>query len=54
MYDEKDFPICAICGDRITDDEFFENGGEYFHEGCLNKINLETWLENHAHDIEEY
>lgn len=54
MYKEEDFPICEECGERIYDDRFLEIGfGEYYHEKCVTKVYLETWLANHGHDYGE-
>lgn len=30
------YPKCDLCGEPITDDEFFDIDGTYFHEACLN------------------
>ena len=33
----KKFPKCDYCGERITDDYFYDIEGTYFHESCLNE-----------------
>lgn len=38
-------PYCAICGDRITED-FLRIGYECYHEDCVEKVNIETYVEN--------
>lgn len=46
-YEEK-CPVCCVCGEHITDEYFFQIGGEYFHEGCVDRVHTETWVENNG------
>lgn len=31
----RKYPKCDYCGERITDDYFYNIDGTYFHEECL-------------------
>lgn len=38
-------PICDICGERITDDYFYEVGGMRFHLDCADRRSVESYVE---------
>ena len=39
-------PVCAICGERITDDTYRRIGSEYFHDDCIDTLQTDTFVEN--------
>lgn len=45
---EQRCPICAACGDRITDDYFLRIGSDCFHEGCVERIQTDFYVEEHG------
>lgn len=38
-------PICDACGDRITDDYFLRIGEYCYHEGCVEHVELDFYLD---------
>lgn len=41
---EKRYPVCDICGDRITDDYYYEVAGYRFHLGCAECHSTEDYV----------
>ena len=48
----RKYPKCAWCGERITDDHFYDFGVEYVHEDCLAdycdenfKVNTDNYID---------
>ena len=39
-------PECSLCGEKITDEECYELGGELFCSGCIedNKVYTENYM----------
>ena len=44
--DEKLFPVCDICGERIADDYYLRIGDMIIHEGCAERHSVESYIEN--------
>lgn len=40
-------PCCAVCGDPITDDVVRVIGNECYHDDCIERVSLDTWLDNY-------
>lgn len=38
-------PVCDICGERITDDYYYEVGGMIFHLDCADRHSVESYVE---------
>ena len=47
-------PVCAICGERITDEEYRRIGSEYFHDDCIETGSVDTYVENRRQEEEIY
>ena len=43
--DESLCPVCDICGERITDDYYYEVGGIVFHLDCAGRHSVESYME---------
>ena len=43
--DESLCPICDICGERITDDYYYEVGGIVFHLDCAERHSVDSYME---------
>lgn len=43
--DEKYYPVCDICGERITDDYYYEVAGMKFHLECADCHSVESYVE---------
>lgn len=41
---EKRYPVCDICGERITDEYYYELGGYRFHLGCAERHRTEDYV----------
>lgn len=42
---EKLYPVCDICGDRITDDYYYEVAGMKFHLECAERHSVDSYVE---------
>lgn len=42
--DEKKYPVCDICGKRITDDYYYTIGNITFHLGCADKHSTDNYI----------
>lgn len=40
-------PVCECCGDKITDDEYYDVYGEIYCWKCLKK-NFQKWTEDYS------
>ena len=49
---ESEYPICEVCGERITDDYFIRIEGECYHTRCV-EVSLNTYLQNKEMEIED-
>ena len=45
-------PTCAICGEKITDEWYRRIGSEYFHDDCIEKGSVDTFVENRSMEEE--
>lgn len=43
--DESLCPVCDVCGQRITDDYYYEVGGMIFHLDCAERHSVESYRE---------
>lgn len=43
--DLKHFPICAECGERITDEYAYRLGGRLYHQDCIEMVLVDDYLE---------
>lgn len=41
---EKRYPVCDICGERITDEFYYEVFGYRFHLGCAEFHSTESYV----------
>lgn len=41
---EKKYPVCDICGERITDEFYYEVFGYRFHLGCAECHSTESYV----------
>ena len=39
-------PVCAICGDVISDDEFRRIGDDCYHDSCIDTVQTDIYVEN--------
>ena len=42
---EKYCPVCAICGERITDDTFRRIGRDCYHDECIETVQTDSYVE---------
>lgn len=47
-------PTCESCGEKITSDWFFRIDGLNYCRDCVEEVSLETYIENHKEDTEEW
>lgn len=50
----KNCPTCESCGEKITTDYFFQIDGHNYCRDCVEEVSLETYIENHKEDTEEW
>ena len=44
--DDTPYPVCDMCGKRITDDYYYEIGGDILCEDCM--------ISEHRRDTDDY
>lgn len=42
---ERFCPVCEICGERITDDIFRRIGSDCYHDGCIETVQTDSYVE---------
>ena len=38
-------PVCAICGQRITDETFRRIGADCYHDSCIETVDTDLYVE---------
>ena len=44
---EQKCPVCAICGEHITDDTFRRIGAECYHDDCIETVSTDSFVEGY-------
>lgn len=47
----KDYPVCDYCGEVITDEQYYDFGGEIICEDCMDKYR--RWTEDYVEEQRE-
>ena len=45
---ESKCPICAVCGERITDETFRRIDGECYHDACIETVDTDLYVEGYV------